>query len=212
MKPENFIKKVIIAYQKARLSSIKNKKIRRGRSHTISSVLEDLFAEYLISNDSTIDTLYVDQPISAAGKAFYPDISVEKGGELIAFFDLKADLGWNRVGLPKLAKEHTETIHSANDKEASLWEKIDSKTKIRKKVKIAKNVTYSIVVLSGENINNTKLKEQLKTIKQYAPRVEAFILTAGEHPNEYGMSPSEVLKKISIIDTSFDSLLKKLTF
>ncbi|MCX6725063.1 MAG: hypothetical protein NTX80_00730 [Candidatus Saccharibacteria bacterium] len=67
MEPKEFILKVIDSYVEARRSVFKDKKIHRGRSHTISSLAEDLLAYYLIKNDPNIEKIYVDQSV------YFPD-------------------------------------------------------------------------------------------------------------------------------------------
>jgi len=70
MTADDFVKTIIRAYRNAREVYEDNivkgdiTKVFRGRSHSISGVSEDLFANYLVSNDTAITAVYVDQPIS----------------------------------------------------------------------------------------------------------------------------------------------------
>lgn len=84
MTNQDFILNIIKLYQKSRETSFYNKKIKRGRSRSISSSAEDLFALYL-ADKIDCDFIFVDQPISVIGhkSQFYPDIVVIKNNNII---------------------------------------------------------------------------------------------------------------------------------
>lgn len=67
METKVFIESVIDLYKAARQITLpfafESEKIRRGRSHTISSLTEDLFAYFLVNKFPQVDKIVIDQPI-----------------------------------------------------------------------------------------------------------------------------------------------------
>lgn len=121
MNNRNFIYKIIELYQTARKPKFPNKKIKRGRSHSIASSSEDLFAHFLI-NKVKPDLIYVDQPISIEGfkTQNYPDISIVHNNVVTAFCDLKMDMGWDRAGLFDLCKKQNKWIGGVRGKKCKI--------------------------------------------------------------------------------------------
>ena len=119
MSPDELLERIINLYQDARISRYADSKISRGRSHSISSVVEDLFASYLILSDKEIDNVLVDQPVFVEGvkSTFYPDITIIRNGEITAFIDLKMDLGWKRDGLKELCEKREKEIYASHTQE-----------------------------------------------------------------------------------------------
>lgn len=210
MKPEDFILEIIQLYQDARVPKYNDKKIRRGRSRSISSTTEDLFAHYLLSNDHSIDCILVDQhmKVSNQKKAFYPDISIIRNGVITAFFDLKMDLGWMRNGLFEICKKDSLLLKKIQGKQ--LTNKVGEIEGINT-LTISKNAIYDIVIISNKNINQFKIDEHIKKIKEskFKKNVEVHILTSNEHPNAYGVSPKELLKMITIDKDTFRDIKKR---
>lgn len=207
MKAEEFILRVVEAYRDARIPVIKDKKISRGRSRSVSSVAEDLFAYYLIKNDSAIENIFVDQSIyfADAKKSIYPDITVVKNGIVTAFIDLKMDMGWKRNELLNLCKKHGQTVTYAKGGRCRLK---DGQTKEAKELKVSKSVSYSIVIISRRNSGN-----QLDTLragaKKLKPSVETFLLCDSPkyHPNQYGIKPKALVQNLEVDTTEFNRLL-----
>lgn len=217
MKERDFVKKIIELYRSARISKFPDPKIRRGRSHSISSFAEDLFAKYLIGKIKA-DFIYVDQPISIRGSKAqsYPDIVVVKNSKLIAFCDLKTDLGFNRDGLFALCKKHNFWLKRVAGKNCKIRDGVTKKDYI---FKINKSASYNIVLISGRNINKEKLYNQIQKSKKFSPKIDIFILTEGKndknrkqykvHLNDYGKSLRELLDRVKSRD-DFSRLVKKL--
>jgi hypothetical protein len=210
MKEEYFIKKLIEMYREAREPKFSHDKIRRGRSHSISSIAEDLFAHYLVQNIE-VDSIYVDQPITV-GKIkdqSYPDIILEKNGVLADFMDLKMDMGWHRDGLYSLCAQKHKWINFARGKDCKIR---DGKDKVDTFHKISENASFNIVIISDKNANKEKINAQILKSKRFNPDVEVFVLSSNEHLNKYGLSVSELMKKVNIKEkeAEFSRLLKKL--
>jgi hypothetical protein len=202
MTPEEFLLKVVRLYQDARISRYIDAKIRRGRSHSISSIAEDLFASYLLSADKTIDFILVDQPVHVPDTktTFYPDITIVRNSQITAFLDLKMDLGWKRRGLVDLCRKDQALMQAIRGSECIFK---DGETKERKSYPISDSAVYDIVVVSGENIAQKLLDDQLAEAGQYAEDVMIHILTTNEHPNTYGYTPEALMEKIRIEHDAF---------
>ena len=208
MTPEEFLLKVIRLYQDARIPLYVDAKIRRGRSHSISSAAEDLFASYLLIGDPTIDFILVDQPVhvSDTKTTFYPDITIIRKGQITAFLDLKMDLGWKRRGLVELCRKDQALMQAIRGSDCIFK---DGETKERKTYPISKSAVYDIVVVSGENIAQKLLDDQLAEAGQYAKDVMIHILTTNEHPNTYGYTPEALAEKIHIQHDAFARISKR---
>ncbi len=205
MSPEGFLERIIRLYQDARVSKYADSKISRGRSHSISSVVEDLFASYLILNDKEIDKILVDQPVFIVGtkSTFYPDITVVRNGKITAFFDLKMDLGWNRDGLSSLCEKDKELVEAIRSKSCTFK---DGSTKERGTYEISDSAVYDIVIISDQNIAKPKLEAQLSEVDALSDFVKVHILSQNEHPNTYGLEPAELLEKIEVNINAFIEL------
>lgn len=209
MSPDEFIQRIIRLYQDARISKYADSKISRGRSHSISSVVEDLFANYLILSDTKIDKILVDQPVFVEGvkSTFYPDITVIRNGKISAFFDLKMDLGWNRNGLSRLCEKDKKLIEDIRSKSCTFK---DGSTKEPGTYEISDSAVYDIVIISDQNIAKPKLDAQLKEAELLTDYVKVHILSKNEHPNTYGLAPNELLAKIEIQENAFAELLRRI--
>lgn len=207
MKPEELILKIIHLYHDARLPTYIDERISRGRSRSISSIVEDLFAYYLLINNPSIDQILVDQHIKVAGqKVFYPDISVVRNGVITAFFDLKMDLGFMRDKLSKLCEDDANFLKNIQGKQCTFN---DGKNKDSSELTISENAIYDIVVISNQNISESQLKEQTDAVKadpKLFKNVEIHILTGDKHPNEYGIEPNKLMELIKINKESFDEI------
>lgn len=208
MQSKALILKIVEAYHDARLSKAPNKRVRRGRSHSISSITEDLIAGYLVSNDKTIDTIYVDQPLSIRSKKkqIYPDLIIVRKGVIQAFIDVKMDLGWNRNGFFDLCSLHREIAKSVRGTECVIKDGI---TKQPVPLKISPTLSYNIIVISRTNISPRVLDEHIQKVSALQPDVDVFVLCDKNHPNAYGMEPKEIVKGLAVNESEFKRLLKK---
>ncbi|MFM2414806.1 MAG: hypothetical protein RI911_499 [Candidatus Parcubacteria bacterium] len=209
MRPEQLILAIVTAYQDARAAYKPHGKIRRGRSHPISSITEDLFANYLVTNDASIDAVYIDQPISLASpkQQIYPDIVITRNGTITALVDIKMDLGWNRTGLYDLCKKHQGIVRKARSTMCTLK---DGQTKKLRTLRLSKQLSYNIVLISRTNIQETLLDTQLKKVQSLSPELDVFVLCNKGTPNSYGGAPKQVMKDIVIDSSEFARLAKKL--
>jgi hypothetical protein len=209
MNEKEFLTKVIKQYHQARKPVFPNSKIRRGRSHSVSSAVEDLFALYL-TDHIDCDLIYIDQPLSIEGHKvqIYPDIAIVKKSKITAMCDIKMDLGWKRNELYDFCKRHAALLAKVRGKKCKIR---DGQTKEDLFYRISTTASLNIVIISDQNISSKILNDHLIKIKPFQKLVRVFILTKGEHPNTYGITTQELLKEILINKDVFNSLIKKLS-
>ncbi len=207
MDQEQFLTKVIQLYHQARKPLFPNNKIRRGRSRSIASAVEDLFALFL-SERIICDLIYIDQPISIEGPKtqIYPDIVIIKNQKIVALCDIKMDLGWKRRELYNLCKHYASLLAKIKGKKCKIKDKITKKSIL---YHISRKVIFNIVIVSDQNNTQRTLQGQLVKIKPFNKTVPVSILTTSGHPNTYGISTSQLLKKIRI-KKDFLALVKRL--
>jgi hypothetical protein len=206
---KDLITEIISLYHKARETKFSNDKIFRGRSHSISSAIEDLFAHYLTNN---IECAYIliDQPLKIEGiknKNIYPDLAIVQKDEIIVLLDLKTDLGWNRDGLYDLCKKHSWLITKIKGSRCSFK---NGNTKEIKELVLSKKVIYDVVIVSGKNVNKEKLNKQIALSRKLKPKIDIFVLTDKIHPNQYNISKKEIISKLEINKVDFKKMFDKL--
>lgn len=209
MTNQEFIFKIIEEYKDARKLKFGNAgfNIKRGMSHSISGISEDLFSVFIAEklNDKSLE-LYVDKPISirlpnhTRAKTFKPDLFILKDGVMTHYFDLKMDLGWKRNIEAYLIERNTLIEHlkvlSASGEKAWIQDWGE------KQVSISQNLSYQIVVLSSGNINKNLLDQNYQ-IAQKLEHIQMYILTQGSHLNMYR---EDDIYKLIINDFQFDRL------
>lgn len=202
--PDLFISEVIRLYKEARKARVNNNRITRGRSHSISSHVEDIFAEFLAENLEKYNYL-VDQPISIEGKKnpIYPDIVLVDNDKITDLIDLKMDLGWNRNGFIAFCEKKEHLIEDIRNKGCRLK---DGVTKEVKSFKIDKNLKYHIVIISDTNISKKRMKANLEGTSKLR-NVCVYSLSSNQHPNTY---EEDKLKDIKINIDQFDKLINSL--
>lgn len=208
MNNKAFIYGIVKLYRKARKSKFPDKIIKRGRSHSISSSAEDLFALFLVRKIYP-DVIFIDQPISVNGFKIqnYPDIVVTYKKTITAFCDLKMDIGRKRSDLYNICNHHYRWLKKIRGRQCKIRDGITKKDSF---YKISPRATYSVILISDKNINKDVLKKHIGKIRKLSPIVELFVLTSREHPNTYGISIDDLIKKIEIRDYEFLKLVDKL--
>ena len=116
-------------------------------------------------------------------------------------------MGWNRNGLYNLCKKKYDQLKKIKGKKCKLKEGINKEEYF---YTIDEKATYSIVIITDRNINQDLLNRQLEKSLSLKPYVEVFILTTKEHPNEYNISPEDLIQKIEIRNNEFKKLIGKL--
>lgn len=220
MKPTDFFKELIGLYSEAGKSKFPNQNVFRGRNASVSSSLEDLFADFLAKNNPNKCTYYIDQPMKFGLEKFpkYPDIAIQnQDGVIEHLIDMKADLGWNRNGMLEFCskwskriedvKTHPTTFNNGNSKDPVTGKLVGTK---RDGV-FSENLHYHIVVATQYNSGN-KVVDDYKEVNNKDnfefKNVSLYILSgAKKHPNDQTISQEELLNKMDIRPDEFKRLL-----
>jgi hypothetical protein len=202
MTPLEFMKIVRGHYQEAKLPRYYHPKVRRGRSHSLAYIAEDLVAVFIAFNLKEDLEIYVDQPITVIGhkKRSYPDISIFKENKLTNIIDVKLDLGWIRDKLSEICEKNSISIKAIRNKEGKLKDGITGETKT---ISITEGCKYHILIVSGCNITEKKLEEQINQVIKYQSEVSCYVLSGKEHPNA-NIPDEEFWKKLEIYTEHFD--------
>ena len=205
MSPEEYFRKINELYRNARKPKFYNPNIKRGRSSSISSELEDLTALFISLNNPNRCDYFTDQPMKFSGSTpKYPDIVIQNSNGLIKnIIDVKADIGWDRSGLYSLCEEWEKRINSVKGTTTSFKQGID---KSIIDGQFSKNLKCHVVVITKEN-SGEEIDNDYERVKRKLKNVCLYILSDGLHPNEYHLSISEIMEKIHIHHDDFDRLL-----
>ena len=207
MTSKELFRQLVYLYRNARNPVYYHPSIKRGRSHTIASQVEDLFAFFLSLNLTKDYQFLVDQPLNLGKKQLYPDISILEMGKLIHAFDVKTDLGWKRNDFTQFCEDKEREIKRFFGVELSATDGI---TKEKFKIKTATSFHYHVVILSGLNINRKKLEEHLNAINKLN-YVHAYVLYPNEHPNYYGEAVEQFINSVTINTEDFKRIERALT-
>ncbi|SPY77123.1 hypothetical protein [Providencia rustigianii] len=207
--PEDIIENLIFAYQDSRETYVENNRVFRGRSHSISGIFEDLFADYLSKNLPDSNQYFVDQPLfsSVANIRFFPDILIMNDGVSKNIIDLKLDFGWSRNKVFTFCDAWNEKIDKLKGASFTFNDGI---TKEKKNGFFSDNLKYHVVVSTKLN-NGNNFIEIKDNVTKNLEHVELYILTDKVHPNDYKSTPEERVKKIHIYIDEFSRLINKLS-
>lgn len=203
MTEKEFIKGIADLYVKARQTTFPAGNIRRGKSHSISSQVEDFFAFYISQMVLEDTKIYIDQPISfklnGKSKTIYADVAVIKDNKIQQIWDLKTDLGWKRDSFVEFCKEKTELVKGARNQTAKLK---DGLNKLQQSLSFSDDLTFNIVVVSLTNISVAKGDLNVTRTRDLE-NVGVYFLTKALHPNNYEMKPDEIAEKVTYNETDF---------
>ncbi|WP_282773622.1 hypothetical protein [Phaeodactylibacter xiamenensis] len=206
MTNEAFINEIIAQYAKARTLTFGDAgyNIRRGKSHSIAGIAEDLFATLIAQKLKDKNLLFLVNKVFSVripgvkrAKSFQPDIAIVKNNVLTHIFEIKMDLGWNRNPKQYLI-EKNNFIQQMKDHALKPWfHKTDEVP-----IEVSKNLAIQVVVLSGKNIGQKKL-DRIQLDIEPLENIELYILSNGMHLNFYR---EEERKDVIIEHTEFDRL------
>lgn len=204
MSPEEYFRKIIELYNQSRDPKYYNPNIKRGRSSSISSELEDLTALFIALNNPNQCSYFTDQPIKFEGSTTkYPDIVIQnKDGKIENLIDVKTDIGWNRDGMYSFCEEWEKKIQSAKGTETSFKQGTDKS--INHGV-FSKKLKYHVLVISKIN-SGRKIESDYEKVKKDLENVCLYVLSDGVHPNNYEYTFLETMKKIAIHGGEFERL------
>lgn len=219
MNVEEYFEEIRKLYLNARHISVSNKEkydcslqnIYRGRSHSISSLVEDLTALFISMNNPKKGCEYfTDQIITyrdgntnqSIKKC--PDIMIQNEDKTVDhLIDVKTDLGWNRSRIKDFCEEWDDFIENMKNKEIKFKTGFDH---LEHSGTLSKHLHYHILVITSENSG----KEYTEIPKM--DNVSLYILSSGIHPNSYKLNANEsILKKITINTDEIAKLLENLS-
>jgi len=203
MTDQELIKQIVDLYVKARETTFLRKNLRRGRNHSVSSKVEDLFAIYIAeiisSNEDLPDhiKLLIDQPftytIDNKTYSIYPDIAIIKDMQVKSMFDVKMDLGWNRDFYP-FCKEKQDLVDEIRGRKVKAK---DGTTKEEFNYTFSETIKYNIVIISNENISKKKREgNDIQISNLDKSKIEFFALTENAHPNSYDEKTASNIEQI----------------
>lgn len=178
MTNQEVIHEIIDLYNEARKPKFPSDNITRARSHTISSDVEDLIAYFF--SKLTDAEIIIDKPfsvqISGERKTIYPDIAIKRGDEIVNFFDVKMDLGWNRSEFPNYCIEKSKLIKEIRGQQIKLE---------GSPIFLGDELKYEIIVISKLNISKKMMSENMTKIEEAGieDEVPIYFLTNKVHPN-----------------------------
>lgn len=165
--------------------SFKTEMLSRGRSHSISSELEDLVACWIAENLDLSPykyEIFIDQPIKIQGRrnSKYPDIMIcKKDGDnqLTCKYmcDIKTDIGWIRNGLGDLCDDHSKLIEGLSKSGVSSHRGVN-----KQPIKIKMDCSYYDIIVVSPGNGSVK--------KEDKPNSQTYLLCDGEHLNSYNDS------------------------
>jgi hypothetical protein len=187
VRPEEFLARLHKEYLKASDPIIPSKQIKRGTSHTISSIAEDVFASYLEPKIHRHYEIWIDPQISIdnlknkSGKRsllFRPDICIIncKTNRIEMIFDLKMDLGYKRNEFISQVKVRVAELNKIVKHTAKCFLKKDCKLKFSKKLK------WNYVVISEGNISPVQYRKVEEWFEN-TRKANLFTLSKGKGKN-----------------------------
>jgi len=214
MTHQEFIDEIRKAYLAARKYSYVPRRnsqvLRRGTSHTISSISEDIFAAYCAEKAIQTNGLEIiaDPQISFSGAGLRnindkksllirPDVAICKTQKIVCLFDLKMDLGFNRSGFITQATARSIQMNLIKNKCAT----INGNPYI-----ISPEIEFNYLLLSEKNGLRGLHNRNMATIETLK-NINAFLLTDGDHLNSY--HKSAIFKANDKEFERLDSLLAK---
>lgn len=134
----------------------------------------------------------------------YPDIVIQDSDRLIKnLIDVKTDIGWNRDGLWSFCKDWEKKIKKIQGKNTQFKQ---GKDKVLIEGKFSEDLKYHVVVVSEKN-SGSKIKSDHEKVMSKLKNVCLYVLSKGEHPNNYKFDVSELLQKIEINKGEFQRLV-----
>jgi len=192
MKYQDLVNRIRNEYLNARksYSLISSERIQRGTSHTISSIIEDIIAEYLLNKlKNSTYAIWIDPQISIQGMKnrsntrkflFRPDLCIfdKNYKKIIAIFEVKMDLGFCRNTFIEYIEHRNEELLKINNKKGDCKKLLPDIS-----ISFEDNLFWNYIVISNKNINEKKYKEIENYFKINNNVGKLFNIVSNEHPN-----------------------------
>ena len=169
MKPVTLIKKINKAYNNANsfVNLSKSKNIKRGTKRSISSISEDLVAEYIFDLLDSSFEIWIDPQLTiptlrnlSGRKALLirPDICIVTHSKIIGLIDVKMDLGYRRKEFISQVRERIKQLKKIKNKKAKC------KLNPNKEIYFSKNLRWNYIVISQGNIPKSKYRNIIEKV------------------------------------------------
>ncbi len=137
-----------------------------------------------------------------------PDLIIHRNGSVIAFVEVKMDLGWVRGSFGKYCEEYDNKIKSLNGKKGAYRQVVEPNRNVRKSIVLSNKLKCFVVVVSDKNIKIDTFKENFKRARSLAKnkRIDVFCLSSNVHPNN--PSYAEKSKLLNHMDIRLDDFYK----
>ncbi len=212
-----FLNDVKTEYEKARFvykdKEMKKKttRVHRGRSRSVASITEDLFAKYLCREFKSV-YIFVDQCITLEGKqkvSYYPDLIIckknsKKSFEILYMIDLKMDIGWIRNKYKEYMSNSKKICEKMKQAISLKGKKGDVEDEDKEKCEfcINKKASYDVVVVSSRNAG--KYESDLKKDSKNK-NTNIWVLSTEGSLNQY-----KVKKAVKAEVKTYETLIKRM--
>lgn len=210
MTPAAFAEAFVTLYRRAREVDLIPERITRARARSVSSLLEELVAAYIVNNSDQELHVYVDQPVSLNnGKTAYPDLVVfNKSSNLVtAIADIKTDIGWKRDGIKDICSK-LSSLRDELVQKGSVG--LGPVPKERISCKVSKKLSCHLVV--GTAANSGDDLQSKETIRIAADQgVEVYVLIEGKHPNHFSRQTDNNFPGLKVREQALASLVSNVS-
>lgn len=180
MTPKDFIERINEERFNAHKLMVNNNghNITRGRNHTISEFVEDIFSVYVADLFGNSNNIYWVEPTISykleaqkRTESFKPDVAVISNNVLTHYFDMKTSIGYSRGRMISELKKKNEFVQSIRGMDVSLTNREKEKVSFR----ISENLVYQMVIVYGWAISVKKMNEIIEYSKSL-PCVDVHLL------------------------------------
>jgi hypothetical protein len=205
MTPEILFDQIVAHYERSKdiIEQYQHTQIYRDRQHTISSILEDLFAhyiqKYLSEKFRGLDLVFmIDYSILIGKEKMIPDIAIIIDGShpvLASYIDIKTDLGYKRNYYTQFESIQKKVYKLRNSNFNGLVGKCG------KNISVSSNLKWRTIVISDRNISAALLLSNKENAEKLNNAFNLYFLSSDSHPN------SKKRNLIKINESVFTALL-----
>jgi len=205
MTPEILFDQIVAHYERSKdvIEQYQHTQIYRDRQHTISSILEDLFAHYLQKHLSQkfkkLDLVFmIDYGVKVGKERMIPDIAIIIDGKypvLASYLDIKTDLGYKRDYFTQF-ESIQKKIHQLRE---FCFKGLVGNT--YKNITISSNLKWRTIVISDRNISSPLLLSNKSNAEKLNDVFNLYFLSSNSHPNR------KLRNLIKINESVFTTLL-----
>ena len=194
MTNKELIHHIIKLYQQANqlTAGFHNAAVTRGRRHIISSMVEDLLANFMQQRLADPDLrFWVDYALSyklpggGRAKTIYPDIAVVRQvrghNQVVAIVDVKMDLGWKRdfgTRMPAIAQDIQELKQASN---VNRRVPNEGGRKFNEAVSILPQLKLKYAIMGDQNGSAAEFEANRVAAAQHPDDLQFYAFTTGHY-------------------------------